>query len=182
MTQSNITKLADFVKNEYAKLTNYVRSNISEAADRSSEDIVQDVMTSIFENADISRPIENVAAYIYSSLKNRVIDILRKKNFQTTSMDEENDSISLLDIVGDLKNMPEKLYERNQIYGKLYEAVDRLPDNLKSVLIMNEIEGITFREISENTGIPAGTLMARKARAIEILKIDLIKFKNYIEE
>ena len=182
MTQGNITKLADFLKLEYAKMTNYVRSIISETGDRSSEDIVQDVMVRIFEKANISQPIENIAAYVYMALKNRVIDMLRKKSPETDLINDGNNSISLLNITGDLKNTPERQYEKNEIYDRLFEAVEKLPDDLKCVLLMNEIEGKTFREISEYTGIPAGTLIARKARALEILKSDLKKFRNYMEK
>ena len=182
MTQSNIKKITDFFKSEYIKLTYYVRGRISDSADRDSEDIVQDVMTAIFEKADISDPIEDIAAYVYRSLKNRIIDVLRKKTVRTDSIDAGDDSLSLINIIADINNTPEKVYEQEEINRILYEAVERLPDDYKSVLVMNEIEGKTFREISEDTGIPAGTLMARKARAIEILKDNLKNYKIYMEE
>lgn len=177
----NRNKIADFFKSEYVKLTHYVRGKISETADRASEDIVQDVITAVFEKADISEPIEDIAAYVYRALKNKVIDILRKKTLQIDTLYEGNDSISLINIVADIKSIPDIIYEREELNLRLYEAVERLPGDYKSVLVMNEIEGRTFREISDITGIPAGTLMARKARALEILKTDLIKFKNYLE-
>ena len=182
MTQSNIKKFADFFKSEYIKLTYYVRGRISDTAYRDSEDIVQDVMAAIFEKADISEPIEDIAAYVYRSLKNKIIDILRKKTLRTDSLDAGDDSISLINILADIKNMPEKVYEQEEIKRMLCEAIEKLPDDCKSALVMNEIEGRTFREISEDTGIPAGTLMARKARAVEILKNDLKNYKIYMEK
>lgn len=63
-------------------MVGYVRHIIDDASDRDSEDIVQDVMAGIFEAADITRPVENLSAYIYRSLRNRVIDIIRdRKSF-----------------------------------------------------------------------------------------------------
>ena len=57
----------------------YVRRLIDDAAERDSEDIVQDVFLNIFDRADITMPIENAAAYVYQALRNKVIDYLRKR-------------------------------------------------------------------------------------------------------
>jgi len=51
--------------------------------------------------------------------------------------------------------------------------VDSLPADLRWVVVKNELEEMTFREISEESGVPMGTLMARKAKAIELLRRDL---------
>ena len=183
MRHSNRKKITEFLKNEYARMVFYVRSIIAEAADRDSEDIVQDVMIRIFEKADISHPIEDIAAYVYRSLKNSVIDILRKRNYmQSTSIYESMGSVSLFDILHDARFEPEKIFEKKEITKRLYEAIDMLPDELKSILVLNEIEGKTFREISEETGIPSGTLIARKARALERVRNTLLDYKNYMEK
>jgi RNA polymerase sigma factor (sigma-70 family) len=178
----NKNKLSGFFKTEYGRMTSYVRSLLADAADRDSEDVVQDVMTRMFETADISRPIEDIAAYIYRALKNSVIDILRKKGIQSLSIHKENNALSVIDQLYDDRNSPEILFEKNETGKALDIAIDALPDELKSVFVMNGIEGKTFREISESSGIPQGTLMARKARAVDILRNILMDYKIYMED
>ena len=74
-----VNRVTDFFRTEHNRLVSYVRSRIDDAADRDAEDIVQDVMLNIFDKADISIPIENLAAYIYQSLRNRIVDLFRKR-------------------------------------------------------------------------------------------------------
>ena len=80
------TEISRFFKDEYSRMNSYVKQRIDDMASRDSEDIIQDVMLGVFEAADVSGPVENLAAYIYSSLRNRIVDILRKKEKQTNSL------------------------------------------------------------------------------------------------
>ena len=79
--------LTDFFKGERKALLNYARRKIDDMADRDAEDIVQDVFVSLFEKADVTLPIENLAAYVYQSLRNRLVDIFRKKK-DTLSLED----------------------------------------------------------------------------------------------
>ncbi len=53
MSQGNSNRIREFIKNEYSRMTHYVRGIIADASDRDSEDIVNDVVTRLFEKADI---------------------------------------------------------------------------------------------------------------------------------
>lgn len=79
-----------FVKGERQKLVNYVRSLVRDTADMDAEDVVQDVLLRILERTDMTTP-ENLAAYIYRSLRNRVIDNMRTRK-PTMSLDAEIDN------------------------------------------------------------------------------------------
>lgn len=155
-----MSKFSQFFRKENSRLVRYVRRLIDDAADRDAEDIVQDVMLSIFDKADVTVPIENLAAYVYRSLRNRVIDIFRKKE----------DVISLTDVVPDDRTDVEQTVERKELMESIFRAVDFLPSEQKAVLIATEWEGWSFRELSERWDIPIGTLLARKSRAIQHLR------------
>ena len=60
-------------------MVSYVRRLITDASDRDGEDIVQDVMLGLWDAADVSLPVERLSSYIYRSLKNRVIDVMRSR-------------------------------------------------------------------------------------------------------
>ena len=75
----NYNKLKTFFNEEYHLLKAYVNSRINDAADRDAEDIIQDVALKIFSRTDNLSPINNVAAFVYNSIKNKIIDIMRTK-------------------------------------------------------------------------------------------------------
>ena len=81
--------LADFFRLERRRLVGYVKRWIEDTAERDGEDIVQDVVFNIFNKADVTEPIENLTAYVYQALRNRTIDLIRKKRSNVMSLDTE---------------------------------------------------------------------------------------------
>jgi RNA polymerase sigma factor (sigma-70 family) len=155
-----MSKVSEFFQREYFRLVRYVRRLIEDAADRDAEDIVQDVMLSIFDKADVTIPIENLAAYVYRSLRNKVIDIFRKKK----------DVLSLSDVISDAGYDTEREVERKELMDFVFRAVDSLTEEQRAVLIATEFEGWSFRDLSEKWEIPIGTLLARKSRALQHIR------------
>lgn len=155
-----MSKFSEFFQKEYFRLVRYVRRLIDDAADRDAEDIVQDVMLSIFDKADVTIPIENLAAYVYRSLRNRVIDVFRKKK----------DILSLEDVIGGSKCDTEREVERRELMDHVFRAIDSLPPGQRGILIATEFEGRSFRELSEEWEVPIGTLLARKSRALQHIR------------
>jgi RNA polymerase sigma factor (sigma-70 family) len=152
-----MSKFSQFFQKEYSRLVRYVRRLIDDAADRDAEDIVQDVMLSIFDKADVTAPIENLAAYVYRSLRNRVIDIFRKKE----------DAVPLPDVIPYAGSDTDQAVERKELMEMVFQAVDSLPEEQRAVLIATEWEGWSFRELSDKWDTPIGTLLARKSRAVQ---------------
>lgn len=155
-----MSKFSEFFQKEYFRLVRYVRRLIDDAGDRDAEDIVQDVMLSIFDKADVTIPIENLAAYVYRSLRNKVIDIFRKRE----------EILSLSDVIVDARSDTERVVERKELMDFVFRAIDSLPDVQRAVFIATEIEGWSFRELSEEWEIPIGTLLARKSRALQHIR------------
>jgi RNA polymerase sigma factor (sigma-70 family) len=165
-------KIADFIKTERIKLLRYVQGLIADASDRDGEDIVQDVMLNIFNVADVSIPIDNLAAYIYQSLRNRIIDILKKNKYESVSIDETNPGYnsSLKDILQDKRNNIALEIEKKEITDSLFSAIDSLDPEYREIIYLTEFEGQSFKEISEELDIPIGTLLSRKSRAVKKIK------------
>ena len=169
--------IVEFFQSERAALVRYARRLIDDAADRDGEDIVQDVMLNIFSLADITIPVENLAAYVYRSLRNRVVDILKKKRNETISMDAMNNSgLTIGDILHDVRYDTVSASEKNEMKEALYNAIESLDEDEKSIVYLTEFESRSFREISEDWGVPIGTLLSRKSRALKKIKNKLILF------
>ena len=166
------SRVINFIADEHEKMIGFVRRFIDDTAERDGEDIVQDVMFNIFKSADITIPIENLTAYVYRALRNRIIDYLRKRR-ETVSLDEErsgDEGLTLLEMLPDPKTEQRDPNSSMEIRDFLFKALSLLDDEQREVLMATELEGHTFQELSKEWGIPLGTLLARKSRALSKLR------------
>ena len=166
-------KITEFLRSERRSLVRYVRRLIDDTAERDGEDIVQDVILNIFNMADVTIPIENLSAYIYRSLRNRVIDYLRKRRVDMVSLEDEvfdDSNLSISDLLHDTRYDTSRAIENKELLQWMFEAIESLNEDQKAVLMETELEGRSFRELSAEWGIPIGTLLARKSRALNRIK------------
>jgi RNA polymerase sigma factor (sigma-70 family) len=173
--EKGYSRIAEFFRAEYGKMQRFVAGLIDDEADRDVEDVIQDVMLNIFDMADVTRPIQNLSAYIYGALRNRVIDYLRKRRFDV-SIDAPGgggEGGSLADILSDARYDIAADFEKNEIRNGVLGAIDSLGEDERMILIMTEFEKRSFRELSDATGIPVGTLLSRKSRAIKKIRREL---------
>jgi len=173
-----------FVRREWERLVAYVRYWIADEADRDAEDIVQDVLTGMFERQEVGEPIADLSAYVYRALRNRVVDGYRRKR-RSVPLDgdtEDPDAGSLMEVLSDLRYEAAAEQEKKELRERVYEAIDGLGEDQRAVVIATELEGRTFRELSEEWGVPIGTLLARKHRAARKLRAALAKTLHGEEE
>ena len=143
-----------------------------------AEDIVQDVAFNLFNKADVTEPIENLAAYVYQALRNRTIDLLRKRRAKVVSMDMEANSetnLTLSDLILDSQIGADKEMEKKELHHQLIQAIDSLNEKHRAIVIETEFNSRSFRELSEQWQIPIGTLLARKSRALRKIRKTLEK-------
>jgi RNA polymerase sigma factor (sigma-70 family) len=65
---------------------------------------------------------------------------------------------------------PEELLLQSDSGNLLHHALENLPSSLREVLVLREIEGMSYREIADITGVPLGTVMSSLSRARERLR------------
>lgn len=163
-----MNRLTDFFNKEYHRLVAFVRNRIEDAADRDAEDIVMDVMLGLFEKANVTRPIEDLSAYVFQSLRNRIIDLFRTRKMK----------VALSDVLQDSRYDTEDEVEKMELREKIYNSINNLNDEMRAVVIATEFEGISYRDLSEQWRIPVGTLLARKSRALKKIKNEMNEFVN----
>ena len=170
-------RLADFLGNEYEKLVGFVRKRIQELADYDAEDMVQDVALNIYNRADISGPIEDLSAYVYSALRNAVIDLFRRKR-SVVSLDEPlpgAEDLTLAHIIRDSGYDSLSELERKELIEELYCALDALKEDERALIIATEMEGRPFKDLAEQWGVPINTLLSRKSRALKKIKANWVR-------
>ncbi|MCK0109811.1 RNA polymerase sigma factor [Flavobacteriaceae bacterium S0825] len=162
----NNKKLKDFFGKEYQSLKVFVNSRIKATASRDAEDIIQDVALKLFAGADRYSPINNVAGFVYNSIKNKIIDVMRSKKYNYSY--ENNAEIKLQELAEMVYDTAENPYSEEMNYV-LKKAIINLKPEYRDIIIAIDFEGYSYKEISLETGIPKGTLMSRRHRAIGIL-------------
>lgn len=162
------SKFEVFFAREHQKLANYVRSLITGTTNLDAEDIVQDVALNIFTRVDFNSPVENVAGYIYRALRNKIIDIQRKKELPVDSMDKEEETKEgrIIKQIPDTEEEVPEIARNEAMQKKMMQAIEKLKPEQQEVIIATDFEGYTFEELSEETGVPIGTLLSRKHRAM----------------
>ncbi|MGB5498783.1 MAG: RNA polymerase sigma factor [Maribacter sp.] len=173
----NYNNLRTFFNDEYHSLKAYAKSKIDDAADRDAEDIVQDVALKIFSRANTLSPINNIAGFVYNSLKNKIIDILRAKR-ERIEIEKEMET-KLIEFTERLYGKSDNSYS-DTMKNELKKAIVKLSPRYREIIIALDFEGFTYKEMSQETGIPLGTLMSRRHRAISLLYKELESKKESI--
>jgi len=165
--------LKAFIQAEYRNLVKYVRRSINEKYYQvDAEDIVQDVAVNLFSKLDFDGQLENIAAYVYRSIKNRMADFMRKPKKEVpfeAFVDEEGEE----HFSENITDIPEKEWRHindDQFYRILNKGLEQLSPNQQMVFIATEMDGFTFDELSEKLNIPIGTLLSWKFRGVKKLK------------
>lgn len=166
----NKKKLESFFRDEYQSMKGYVSSRIRTSADRDTEDIIQDVALRLFSGADRYAPINNVAGFVYHSIKNKIIDVMRKD--KPTNNEADQNELKLIEFTELLYGKSDNSYPE-ELFEELKSAIMSLKKEYRDIILAVDFEGYSYREISIETGIPQGTLMSRRHRAIALLHKEL---------
>ncbi len=150
-------------------LLGFIRKRVKNDAD--AEDILQDVWYQ-FSSLVNAEPIEQTGAWLYKVAKNKIIDKHKKKS--ETLLDDmlggdgdnEDEAFDFKELLLTEDTTPETEYVRNLFWEQLFIALDELPEEQKQVFIWQELDDMTFAEISELTGVNINTLVSRKRYAV----------------
>jgi RNA polymerase sigma factor (sigma-70 family) len=171
----NITQvITDYSK----RLMGFIRKRVNNEAD--AEDILQDVFYQFVGN---TQPIEQMTAWLFTVARNKIIDRQRKKKpeaLEDLFGEEENEEggLNWSEFLFDASDNPEKDYLRTLFWEELNNALNELPEEQKQVFILNELEGVPFKEIAERTGETVNTLLSRKRYAVLHLRNRLSVLKD----
>ncbi len=170
------------VRNYGKRLFYFIRGRVD--TDEDAEDILQDVWYQ-FSNIMTSEPIEQTSAWLYRVARNRIIDKYRR--MEPDSLDEmltgnEESEFNFREILLANDANPETENLRNLFWEQLFAALDELPVEQKQVFVLNELEDVSFNEISERTGEKINTLISRKRYAVLHLRKRLEQLRKDIFE
>ena len=142
-----------------------------------AEDLVQDTSLKAFRYFHKFDQGTNFRAWIYRILTNNFINFYRKNQKQPAQIEIENVSFKLKQEGAGFWN---RLNDRNNgfDYDDLFDdeinaAIDKLPGEYRIVLLLADVEGLSYKEISEVIAHPLGTVMSRLHRGRKMLQRQL---------
>jgi RNA polymerase sigma factor (sigma-70 family) len=186
MSPKESEKIGAVYKEERKRLLGYIRNRISDRVE--AEDILQDVFYQLTLGFRDIRRIENLTAWIYKVADNRITDLFRKKkpisiSYSENAREDDDGPLSLEDILPSLGSTPEDDELKELIWEAIEETLSELPEEQRAVFVANEFDGMSFKEISEETGTGVNTLISRKRYAVLALRERLNELykllKNY---
>jgi len=181
-----VMQIENLFRTDRKKFLGFIRQRVR--SQEEAEDILQDVFTNVLAaSVHIQKPIENVSSWIFTAVRNRIIDTYRKKRAETFSEMQTNEQADegmdpFENFVSDLYNTPDTDLLRKTIWDYVQEGLAELPLEQREVFIKNEFEGISFREMAEITGVNINTLLARKRYAVLHLRRRLQELYNSVNE
>ena len=160
--------ISEVVAREQSRLRNFIRRRVPDPRD--AEDILQDVFYKLVEANRLLMPIDHITGWLFSVARNRITDLFRKKKPEIFSEavveDGEGELLRFEDLLPSPDAGPEALYIRSILVDELELALDDLPEEQREVFVAHEVEGLSFKELSAQTGVSVNTLLARKRYAV----------------
>jgi len=153
-----------------------------------AEDLVQETYLRAFRSFHQFTPGTNLKAWLYRILTNTFINSYRKRQREPqTVSDDEIEDWYLYSKMSDegfepsaetavLENLPDE---------DVQEALSSLPEQFRIAVLLADVEGFSYKEIADITGVPIGTVMSRLHRgrkALEKRLWDVVKERGLVRD
>jgi RNA polymerase sigma factor (sigma-70 family) len=163
--------IAATVRRERGRLLAYIRRWIADAAE--AEDILQESFYELVAAYRMMQPVEQAGAWLARVARNRIIDRFRRQGARPRAeMGAEQDGAAggLTELLPAADSGPEAAVMRAILLAEIEAALAELPPEQREVFVAQELEGVSFRELAERSGVSINTLLSRKRYAVRFLR------------
>lgn len=130
-----------------------------------AKDVLQETLVRVWNALDSYEHDGRFRAWMFAIARNRALDRMRAER-----------GARRIDTLGGLSDggaSPAERVEQREFVGDLESALEKLPEARRSVFVMRQESGMTFREIADAMGIPLGTALSHMHHAVRALKKEL---------
>ena len=168
------TLVLEYEKNVY-NIALRMTGNSEDAADMTQEAFIK-----AYNSLSAFRGDSKFSVWLYRIVSNVCLDFLRSKNRRPTvslSVEDDDGEDAQLD-VADESQSPELLLDRKLTRESVRRGLDSLPPDYRQILLLREIQGLSYDEIAQALGLEVGTVKSRIFRARKRLCTFLIDDGN----
>lgn len=123
-----------------------------------AEDVLQDALIKVYHSLPDFRSASKVYTWLYRIVMNKAIDYVRRRP-QITREPQEEMLHELPDVTHD--SQPDVAALRTELHDVIFDAIDTLPEKQRRVILLREVENLSYAEIADIVGCSEGTVMSR---------------------
>ena len=153
-------------------------------SEQDAEDVVQEAFLKAFRSLDRFRGGSAFYTWLYRIVYNGAIDRLRKTGRVRTvdyddAIERREDTDGAADLLPPRQDAdPGRVAARRELKEQMEAALERLSDAHRAVLVLREVQGLTYEEIAEVVGCPKGTVMSRLHHARRRMQELLLPYRE----
>jgi len=143
-----------------------------------AEDLVQDTIVKAYRFFSSYEKGTNAKAWLFRILKNSYINNYRKKSKKPNQVDYDEVATfyeTIRDERTDTSDLEDKMF-RELIDDDISNALDELPEDFRTVVLLCDVEGFTYEEIANMLDVPIGTIRSRLHRGRNLLRTQLLEY------
>jgi len=181
--EPSATRTAEFTAEALPHLDSVYRYALRLAAGRSAEadDLVQDTFLQAFRAWHTYVPGTHCRAWLFTICRNRFLRgeerRARTPEFSESDVDADVEAMAVTAVFSEVSAAdPESDFFSSFVDEEVMRAVDDLPEPYREVVVLGDLEGLSYPELSEVLGVPRGTVKSRLFRGRRILQQSLYRY------
>ena len=159
----NVDAYGKIVGRYNGRLYNFIYRFVGDR--ETAEDIVQETFLRAFRKRKEYRAIANFSTWLFTIAGNLAkSELRRRKRWRMFSLERDEETDTGMELP-DESARPDKVAESSIADVQIQQAIASLPDNYRQVILLRDVEGMSYQEISEIVDCPVGTVKSRVNRA-----------------
>lgn len=149
----------------------YVRRLLGE--EHWAEDVTQDVFLHIYRSFPSYDPARDLRPWVFTIATNKVRDFWRSRRHRDSQREKSVEVEGTADHLADSGERPDSALTQGELDDRIRAAVDRLPDGMRTTVLLRVYEGLSFEAIGEVLDRNEVAVRKRYSRALELLRTTL---------
>lgn len=179
LTKKEIQKQEDFNREMIPHLDALYNFGLRLTSDpNDAEDLVQDTVVKAYRFFNSYEKGTNAKAWLFRILKNSYINNYRRDSKRPQQVDYDEVSSfyeSIRAARTDTSDLEDQMY-RDLMDDDINGALEDLPEDFRTVVLLCDVEGFTYEEIANMLDVPIGTIRSRLHRGRNLLKAQLLEY------
>jgi RNA polymerase sigma-70 factor (ECF subfamily) len=170
----------DFYTQWYPRATAFAREYLLSGDD--ANDVVQDVFVDLYVKYDTLSKRVNLEAYLFTSLKNRCIDLLRRRMIEKEAVDrmQEEYELTLRMKFDSLEILDNGIFDEETIEDIIKKALAALPERCRVIFVKHKLDGMKQKDIAAELGISAKTVENQLTIAHRKIRVALSRYLSLL--
>jgi RNA polymerase sigma-70 factor, ECF subfamily len=149
--------------------------------EQDAREIVQEAFVRVFKGLQGFNGSSSFFTWLYRIVRNLAIDLLRRPSRRDAEIEESDNLDTMEPLFGELRlEDPGQMLGRRELAERIGRALEALPPYHRGVIVMREVEGMSYEEMAEAMDVSKGTIMSRLYHARR--KLQRALYDCYVDE